>query len=143
MLLLIDLLSYLLKTCNKDFHLISSERQHGFRNTRKRRIGTVFSFENSSFLFSHQREEAICNVHRIHLVNACRISTRHLAASLGQKRQCKSLESLACSRRTGLNVESEHTQGSGQHECLSTHCRHGHEILDRTREQTHSTGVHE
>lgn len=134
MLLLTDLLSYLLKTCNKDFHPFSLERQHGFRNTCKRRIGTVFSFENSSFLFSHQREEAICKVHRIHLVNACRISTRHLAASLGEKRQCKSLEGLACSCLTGLNVASERTQGSGQYECMPTHCRHGHEILDRMRE---------
>lgn len=63
LLLLTDLLSYLLKTCNKDFHLFSSDRQHGFQNTCKRQIRTVFSFENSSFLFSHQREEAMCNVH--------------------------------------------------------------------------------
>lgn len=44
LLLLTDLLSYQLKTCNKDFHLFSSDRQHGFRNTCKRQIGTVFFF---------------------------------------------------------------------------------------------------
>lgn len=121
LLLLTDLLSYRLKTCNKDFHLFSSDRQHGFWNTCKRQIGTAFSFENSSFLFSHQREETICNVHRIHLLNACRISTRHLAASLGQKRQRKSLESLACSHMTGLRVESEHNRAVGSvHACQLT-----------------------
>lgn len=113
LLLLTDLLSYQLKTCNKDFHLFSSDRQHGFRNTCKRQIGTVFFFENSTFFFSHQREETICNVHHIHLLNACRISTRHLAASLGQKRQSKSLESLAYSCMTGLSVESEHNRAVG------------------------------
>lgn len=85
-------------------------------------------------MVSHQLEEAICNVHGIHLLNAyCRI-TRHLAASLGQKEQRKPSDSLVCNRMTGLSVENERAQDSGQHACLPTHCQHRQEIFDRMKE---------
>lgn len=126
LLLLTDPHSYLLKTCNKNFHLFSSDGEHGFRNTCKRQ-GTIivsFFFQNSSFVFSRLPEEATCTVHGIHLSNAYCVITRHLAASLGQERQHKSLGSCM----TGLRVESDSTQGSGQHVCPPTHCRHSRDF---------------